>query len=114
MIGLVILTCLGIAGLSAALFIMFGRRSAAAPLAWNSRLTLCFAAAFSIATLLPFAIVGDGWQPVWTTITLPFSNYLTDSGPVGHVIGASFVATGVWSAILFVVLKFVPKGGGKA
>ncbi len=114
MFGLVLVTCLGIAGLAAALYITFRRRSTAGPLSWSSRLTLCFAAAFSMATLLPFTIVGDGWQPVWTNVTLPFSNYLNGSGPVGHVFGASLAATIVWSAVLFVILKFVPKGGGKA
>ena len=109
MIGLVFLTCLGIAALATALYIMFRRRSTAGPLTWSARLTLCFAAAFSMVTLLPFTIVGDGWQAVWAAITLPFSNYLNGSGPVGHVFGASLVATGVWSAVLFVVLKFFPK-----
>ncbi len=113
MFGLVLLTCLGIAGLAAALYIMFRRRSTAGPLAWGSRLTLCFAAAYSMVTLLPFAIVGDGWQAVWSATTLPFSNHFTGSGPVGHVFGASLVATAVWSAVVFVILKFVPKGGGK-
>lgn len=114
MFGLVLVTCLGIAGLAAALYIMFRPRSTAGPLSWSSRLTLCFAAAFSMATLLPYTIVGDGWHAVWSAITLPFSNYFTGSGPVGHVFGASLAATIVWSAVLFVILKFVPKGGGKA